>query len=148
MGSPRRKANHRHKIKKVGPIWKCVLDCSYFVYFKQEYVILGNRIVCWNCNADFVADEGALGLETPFCYECRENPTRVLARPDVAALDKIAEVALKNQLTEVEALAKYQYEVLYELDWDLLPEEQKEVWRKSAQRTIENKTKDQPESTH
>lgn len=67
------KSNHTHKIMKAGPIWKCVLGCSFFVYFKQDYIILGRDFVCWMCGAEFKLDDEAKSMDMPQCASCR-NP--------------------------------------------------------------------------
>jgi hypothetical protein len=72
MGTRKRNEIHIHKLVKSGPVWKCAFpDCRFFVYFKQEYVILGRQTICWDCGNAFPLDELAMKEEMPTCTACR-----------------------------------------------------------------------------
>jgi hypothetical protein len=55
---------------KAGPIWKCVLGCAFFVYFKQDYILIGREFICWNCGLEFKLDEEAKAMDHPQCQAC------------------------------------------------------------------------------
>lgn len=76
MGSAKTKHKHIHKVKKVGPIWKCARiadneDCTFFVYFRQEHVLFGRLVICWGCEEVFKFNENNLNEDEPLCHTCR-----------------------------------------------------------------------------
>ena len=81
MGSPKTRHKHTHKLIKSGPVWKCALpDCTFFVYFKQEYILIGRKSVCWECGDEFLFNTSCLNQEMPICNSCAvpELPDDVL----------------------------------------------------------------------
>jgi hypothetical protein len=77
MGGRISKQTHIHRIQKIGPVWRCMhideKDCRFFVYFKQEYVLVGRKVLCWECGDQFIFSEENLKQDMPTCLSCQTN---------------------------------------------------------------------------
>lgn len=111
---------HVHKVKKSGPMWRCVRDnCKFFVYFKQQYVLDGKICSCWNCGAEFMFSETNFDDEFPSCTSCKSADfAEVIDNIEKSRQAKIISDAHKTDL-EVE-MDRLRNEMTGEVDDDIL----------------------------
>lgn len=68
---------HTHKYARVKTdnnyVWACALPgCNHFMpYHLRSLMTVNRRSICWQCEDEFVIDEGALKEDGPRCGNCR-----------------------------------------------------------------------------
>lgn len=57
-------AKHPHLIQLIeGRTWKCMLHgCSFFVHMGLAHVMVGKRVICYECRETFEVTESALNM--------------------------------------------------------------------------------------
>lgn len=91
---------HPHKlIFQQKKTWRCTLPgCSFFVHQGLAHILVGKISICWECNEEFMTDEGALTEDMPRCAECRigrvmehvEEKTATIDKGEIMTPEKIA----------------------------------------------------------
>ena len=64
-----------HKIRVAGQhVMACALpDCTHYMPYHIQSILLGKKTYCWNCNEIFLLDEESMKMEKPTCSICRIN---------------------------------------------------------------------------